>query len=139
MARFFAGLETPAPITSLADVVAFNNEDPANRMPYGQRFVEWSAETDITAEEYARILATAQGLADNWITTILEENDVDVLVSGMSYAGNAGAANVPALTIPAGLDPAGTAPGRHPHRGLSVRANALCRRLRAGATVAGPG
>ena len=36
---------------------------------------------------------------------------VDVLISGMTYAAQAGAAGVPALTIPAGLDPAGRPQG----------------------------
>ena len=65
----------------------------------------------MTAEEYERVLTVAQAVADNWIKTALESNDVDVLVSGMSYAGNAGAAGVPALTIPAGLDPTGQPQG----------------------------
>ena len=43
--------------------------------------------------------------------TVIDQNDVDVLVSGMSYSGNAGAAGVPALTIPAGLDPKGRPQG----------------------------
>jgi amidase len=111
VASFFAGLGAPAPISSLADVVAVNNKDLANRAPYGQRFVEWSAETEMTAEEYERVLAVAQTIADNWIKNVLQTNNVDVLVSGMSYAGNAGAAGVPALTIPAGLDPKGQPQG----------------------------
>ena len=43
--------------------------------------------------------------------TILEQNDVDILVTGMSYAGNAGATDVPAFTIPNGLDPDGRPQG----------------------------
>ena len=111
IAAFFTGMQTPAPITSLSDVVTINNEDPDNRMPYGQRYVEWSADTEFTADDYARILMVARQLAENWIGAVLEENDVDVLVSGMSYTGNAGAANIPALTIPAGLDPSGKPQG----------------------------
>ncbi len=41
------------PITSLADVVASNQEDLANRAPYGQAHLESSLNTAITAEEYA--------------------------------------------------------------------------------------
>ena len=64
-----------------------------------------------TAEEYVRIRAVAQALAQNWMKTVLETNNVDILVSGVSYSGNAGAAGVPALTIPAGLDPKGQPQG----------------------------
>ena len=46
IAKFFKGVGAAAPISSLADVVAINNQDLANRAPYGQHFVEWSAETN---------------------------------------------------------------------------------------------
>ena len=65
----------------------------------------------MTDAEYQRILAVARALAARWMKTILEQSNVDVLVSGMSYSGNAGAAGVPALTIPAGLDPKGRPQG----------------------------
>ena len=109
--EFFKGVGSGAPISSLDDVVAINNEDPTNRAPYGQRFVEWSAETNMTAEDYERIHAVATALATEWMTSLIEENDVDVVVTGMSYTSNAGAAGVPALTIPAGLDPKGRPQG----------------------------
>ena len=101
----------PAPVSSLAEVVAFNNADPANRAPYGQGYVEGSAGTQLTVEDQARILSVAQSNAKTWMTTILEKYDVDVVVTGMLYAGHAGAYGVPALTIPAGLDPNGQPQG----------------------------
>ena len=106
-----AGLPTPAPVGSLADIVAVNAEDPANRVPYGQAFLEAAAADTMTDAEYDRVRATAQTIARAWIKTILASNNVDVLVSGMTYASNAGAAGVPALTIPAGLDPSGRPQG----------------------------
>lgn len=105
VAGFFAKVGEGAPVTSLADVVASNNEDPANRAPYGQNFLEWSVADELTPEEFARMQATAAALGEAWMSTILEQNDVDILVSGMHYSGNAGAADVPAHTIPNGLDP----------------------------------
>ncbi|MBK8048224.1 MAG: hypothetical protein IPK16_14535 [Anaerolineales bacterium] len=111
VADLFGELPSPAPIASLAEVVAINNEDLANRAPYGQLFLEKSVSNTTTAEEYVRIRAVAQALAQNWMKTVLETNNVDILVSGMSYSGNAGAAGVPALTIPAGLDPKGEPQG----------------------------
>ena len=109
--NFFVNVGQPAPITTLADVVAFNNEDPANRAPYGDHYVEWSATNALTSEEYARVLTVAQALAENWMQSVLAANQVDVLVTGMAYSGNAGAAGVPALTVPAGLDPKGLPQG----------------------------
>jgi len=111
IADFFAKVGEGAPITSLADVVALNNEDPANRAPYGQSFLEWSVADELTPEEFARVQATAATIGETWMRTILEQNDVDILVTGMKYAGNAGAAGVPALTIPNGLDPNGRPQG----------------------------
>lgn len=111
IADFFATVGEGAPITSLADVVALNNEDPANRAPYGQSFLEWSVADTLTPEEFAQVQATAAALGETWMRTILEQNDVDILVTGMKYAGNAGAAGVPALTIPNGLDPNGRPQG----------------------------
>ena len=55
--------------------------------------------------------ATAAALGKTWMNTILEQNDVDILVTGMLYSGNAGAAGVPALTIPNGLDANGRPQG----------------------------
>ena len=108
--EFFAKV-AGAPITSLADVIAINNEDPANRAPYGQSYVEWSVADELTPDEFARLQTTAATLAATWMSTLLEQNKVDILVTGMLYAGNAGAAGVPALTIPNGLDPNGRPQG----------------------------
>ncbi len=108
---FLAGLAAPAPVSSIADVVAFNAEDMANRAPYNDRYVEWSATSELTAEEHAQIVAEAQAYANAWMNSLLTTYDVDVLIIGMRYAGNAGAAGVPALTIPAGLDASGKPTG----------------------------
>jgi Asp-tRNA(Asn)/Glu-tRNA(Gln) amidotransferase A subunit family amidase len=110
-ADFFGALPQPFPVRSLADVVAINDQDPANRAPYGQGLLARAAQEPMTAEEYARIHAVAAALAHQWMDTVLETNGVDVLVSGMAYTGSAGAAGVPALTVPAGLDPSGRPQG----------------------------
>ena len=106
-----AGLPVPAPVGSLADIVAVNDEDPANRVPFGQAFLTTAAADTLTDAEYDRVRATAPAIAHTWIKTVLASNNVDVLVSGMTYASNAGAAGVPALTIPAGRDPSGRPQG----------------------------
>ncbi|MCB0194719.1 MAG: LysM peptidoglycan-binding domain-containing protein [Anaerolineae bacterium] len=108
---FAAGLGEPAPVASLTEVVAFNEEDMVNHAPYNHRYVQWSVETELTAEEQAQIVAEAQAYAEAWMTSIVETYDVDVLIAATLYAGNAGAAGVPALTIPAGLDATGKPSG----------------------------
>ena len=86
-------------------MAAFNNADPAYWAPYGQGYVGGSARAPSSSvQDQARILSVAQWNAKTWMTTILEKYDVDVVVTGMLYAGHAGAYGVPALTIPAGRD-----------------------------------
>ena len=104
---FLAGLGRPAPVASIAEVVAFNEADMANRAPYGQGFVKWSAETDLTAADQAQILAEAQAYATAWMNALVQTYHVDVVNVDILYAANAGAAGVPALTIPTGLDAKG--------------------------------
>lgn len=106
VAALFGAMEG-APITSLADVIAISNEDPANLAPYGQSFLELSVADELTPEEFAGVQATDAQLGETWMRTLLEQYDVDILVTGMLYSGNAGAAGIPALTIPNGLDPNG--------------------------------
>ena len=108
---FLAKLGKPAPIGSIADVVAFNAKDMANRAPYNDRFVKWSAESTMTAAEHAQIVAEAQAYAKTWMNWLLKTYDVDVLIVATRYANNAGAAGIPALTIPAGLDATGKPTG----------------------------
>lgn len=103
--RFLANLDAPAPISSLADAVAIGDEDPANRVPYGQRYLEWSVNSPTTAEEYSAAVAAAQAIASDWLKGLLQTYGVDVLMMGTSYT-EAGPAGVPALNIPIGLSPA---------------------------------
>ncbi len=100
--RLFGAMEPPAPIRSLADAVAVVGEDAPARAPYGQRYVEAAAATDITAEEYTAAVAEARARAEAWMTGVLQTYDVDVLMAGTFYA-NAGSAGVPALNIPIGM------------------------------------
>lgn len=109
IADFFGTLPA-APIRSLADVVAINEADVANRAPYGQGLLAAAAGNTLTDDEYTRVCAVSQAIAHNWIKSVLQVNNVDVLVSGMAYTEN-GAAGIPALTVPAGLDPSGRPQG----------------------------
>jgi amidase len=103
--RFLTNLDAPAPISSLAEAVASGDEDPANRIPYGQRYLEWSVNNPTTAEEYAAAVAAAQAIASDWLKGLLQAYGVDVLMMGTSYT-EAGPAGVPALNIPIGVNPA---------------------------------
>ena len=89
-----------APVLSLADVVAVNNEELKNRAPFGQGFLQGSVDTKITKVEYDVIKAeNSQGSADA-ITAVFEKYGIDVLMSDLNqrYA----PAGFPAITVPGG-------------------------------------
>ncbi len=108
---FFQAHNGPASMNTTEEVIQFNQKDMTNRAPYGQRYLEWSVESEQTTEEYARLVGEAQQYARTWIKAILDRYDVDVLVTATSYTTNGGAAGIPALTIPAGLDMSGKPTG----------------------------
>jgi len=97
---FLAALGDDAPLASLEEIIAFNDEDLANRAPYGQDYLEGSQNTEITAEEYAAIQQNNQEAAKNGIDQLFTQYGIDVIVSdlGQVYA----PAGYPALTVPAG-------------------------------------
>jgi len=98
---FLASLGDAAPLSSLAEAVDIVNEDPANRAPYGQRYVEWSVNTETPAEDYEAAVRGGRSYYNAWIQWFKDTYDVDVIMMGVLYQ-NAGLANIPALTIPTG-------------------------------------
>ena len=102
---FLNGLGDDAPFTSLSEIVAFNNEDLANRAPYGQGYLEGSINTSLSAEEYAAITENNQAQAREELDLLFESQDIDIIVSSVSqiYA----PAGYPALTVPSGYDAEG--------------------------------
>jgi amidase len=101
ISRFFSGVPQPAPISSLADVVAIVNKDAAARAPYGQRHVEDAATTTITAEQYAAAERGARQIGEEWLAKVAVDYGVDVVMFGPNYT-NLGSAGVPAISIPTG-------------------------------------
>jgi amidase len=107
--KFLSDLGDEAPRASLAEIIAFNNEDPANRAPYGQSYLEASNNTTITEAEFADKAQLANGSARNALDIFFENYDIDVVVSSVAqlYA----TAGYPALTVPAGYAEDGTPQG----------------------------
>ena len=106
---FLADLGADAPAASLEEIIAFNDEDAANRAPYGQGYLEGSQETAVTTAEFASLSQQDNGLARNALDLIFQNYDVDVILSdvGQLYA----PAGYPALTVPAGYAEDGTPQG----------------------------
>jgi amidase len=107
--QFLADLGDEAPVASLEEIIAFNNEDLTNRAPYGQDHLEGSNNTSITLEEFASQQQLDNGAARNGIDIFFENYDIDVVVSklGQMYA----PAGYPALTVPSGYAEDGTPQG----------------------------
>lgn len=103
---FAAALGDQFPVRSLAEVVAINREDPANRVPYGQRHLQGAVDSTMTAEEFAATVAQQRSQTRQDIRDLLARHEVDVVIispNSQQYA----AAGFPALAVPNGLDPAG--------------------------------
>lgn len=102
--RFLSNLSSRAPIETLADVVSINDEDPDNRVPYGQSYITGSVNTTMTANEYAELMNKNHQAAVASLRQVFDTYSVDAIVSNSQvYA----AAGYPAITVPNGLDESG--------------------------------
>jgi amidase len=106
---FLADLGAEAPIGTLEEIIALNEEDLANRAPYGQSYLLQSQNTSITTEEYAAMVEENRETAVSALSAIFTNFDLDVLISsaGQTYA----PAGFPAITVPDGYDTTGEPKG----------------------------
>jgi amidase len=101
--RFLAALGDEAPVMSLAEIVAINAEDLANRAPYGQGHLEAAQNCAMTVDEYVAQVATNRAVGER-LGALFAEYKLDALLSrSEAYA----AAGFPALSVPAGYDASG--------------------------------
>ena len=110
MNRFLDGLGSNAPVNELADVVAINDEDPANRVPYGQGYITGSVNTAITNDEYAALVEENQETAVAGLRSLFDAYELDAIVVS-SFSQSYAAAGYPAITVPNGLDADGAPSG----------------------------
>ncbi|MEO6061365.1 MAG: amidase family protein [Thermoflexales bacterium] len=94
---------TGAPMTSLAEIVAFNAADAANRAPWGQTLLAASEAHTVTPEAYAGARARNRAAARARIDELLHAAGCDLLAGtgSASYIPFA-MAGAPALTLPLG-------------------------------------
>jgi amidase len=80
--QYLAGLGEAAPVRTLADIIAFNEQHRERSMPYfGQEiFLLAEAKGDLAEPEYLEALETAK-LAGVGIDSILRQHDLDALVA----------------------------------------------------------
>ena len=103
---FLADLGDAAPVASLAEIIAFNQADLANRAPYGQDLLEASQASDLSGAALESVLADNRSTARTRIDALFTQYGLDVVAAdlGQLYA----PAGYPALTVPAGYAADGT-------------------------------
>jgi amidase len=111
---YLSRLPASAPVKSLADVIAYNNAHAKVALKFGQTLLTASQEVDLsdadTAEAYEA--ARAEGITETraGIDAVLEDNDVEAIVSNAATTGIGARAGYPSLTLPAGYSAANRRP-----------------------------
>jgi amidase len=99
---------TEAPVRTLADVIAFNDENPGRYAPWGQDRLRDCLWSPLDEREARQISRANRQQARDYLTGLLEADDLDVLagidtLQSLIYP----FAGFPAIAVPAGLYPGG--------------------------------
>ena len=99
---------TDAPVKTVGDVVAFNNENLEERAWYKQELLEQSAENSATRAQYDIIALTNRRQTRRHLQLQLKLHKVDMFISISNWATREYApAGTPAVNIPMGYRPSG--------------------------------
>ena len=95
--------DTAVTVTSVADVITFNDNDSINRAPYGQRLFDGIV-NDNGTDQYLDSIKTAMKSGSRaYFDTPYNEHGLDGFISINNWhAGFAALAEYPALTVPMG-------------------------------------
>lgn len=97
--KFLTELGDLAPYSTLAEIIAANEEDIDNRAPYGQTYLVHSEATTVSETDHRQQMNAVRQQARDVLDAILQANDVDAVIGiGLPYP----AAGYPAITIPNG-------------------------------------
>ena len=93
---------------TIAEIVAYNNDNPALKIPYGQGRFDGMLSDKTTAEELLLIKAKVRKEGVTFFETPMVKYQLDAILSiNNNNAGQAAAANYPCLTIPMGYKTSG--------------------------------
>ena len=93
---------------TIAEIVAYNNDNPALKIPYGQGRFDGMLSDKTTAEELLLIKAKVRKEGVTFFETPMVKYQLDAILSiNNNNAGQAAAANYPCLTIPMGYKTTG--------------------------------
>ena len=91
------------PYKSVTDILAYNLQDSARRMPYGQGRIAGVTKTTSSPEEMAQLRTKIRQSSVGYFEKPMQANQLDVILSiNNRSAGLAAAANYPCLTVPMG-------------------------------------
>lgn len=95
-------------VTSIQDVIEFNNLDSITRIPYGQALFEGIVVDTTTAEQLEKIIKDLEIISRSYFDEVMDVNNLDAILSINNYhAGYAAVAKYPALTVPMGYKTTG--------------------------------
>lgn len=90
-------------VTSVQDVMAFNETDSLNMMPYGQSLFKGIVDDVATEDELKIIKKTLHANGKKFFDTPMDSNNLDGILSINNYhAAEAAVAEYPAITVPMG-------------------------------------
>ena len=109
-AEYAAATGLTGAITSIADVVAFNERDPEAFAFYGQPLLESAAASTLPRAEYEAAGARLRERARAHVDGLFAAYELDAIVSIADlFSGSYALAGYPAITVPAGLAARGMA------------------------------
>lgn len=95
-------------VRSVADVVAFNEQDTLLRVPYGMQLLEGIVAEETSADELAAIKKRLKKNGREYFTNAMNTHQLDAVLSlNNSHAAYAAVAHFPALTLPMGYSAEG--------------------------------
>ena len=98
--------------TSIEDIMAFNENDSLNAMPYGQKLFQGVSDDSATEEEFAKIKGVLKTNGKRFFDESMKAHNLDGVLSINNYhAGHAAVAEYPALTAPMGYTDLGVPKG----------------------------
>jgi amidase len=99
-------------LRSVQDVIKFNLEDSAVRIPYGQARFEGIVNDSTSAVEFDSLKIRLMSEGRRYFETMMQGNNLDAVISINNWsAGYAAVAHHPALTVPMGYEASGQPKG----------------------------
>lgn len=99
---YLAAIGDVAPIGSLAEIVAFNEQDVTNRAPYGQDLLAQSVAFEMSDDEYNSLVTQNREMAASTLRQMMADHNADLLATLSNYLTSLYApAGFPAICVPA--------------------------------------